>query len=137
MKQVDEYLSKISPALKEKFKGIKLIVFDFDGVFTDNNVYTDQNGNESIISSKFDGFGLKKLKDLGIGLFILSTEKNRVVEKRANKLEIGFLQNLSSDEKAIELNGVVPKKTRTINHNTVYTNTLGLLIKLYNILNII
>ena len=103
MKQVDEYLSKISPALKEKFKEIKLIVFDFDGVFTDNNVYTDQNGNEIITSSKFDGFGLKKLKDLGIGLFILSTEKNRVVEKRANKLEIGFLQNLSSDEKAIEL----------------------------------
>ena len=103
MKPVDEYLSKISSALKEKFKEINFIVFDFDGVFTDNNVYTDQNGNESVISSKFDGFGLKKLKDLGIGLFILSTEKNRVVEKRANKLEIGFLQNLSSDEKAIEL----------------------------------
>ena len=107
MKQVDEYLSKISPALKEKFKGIKLIVFDFDGVFTDNNVYTDQNGNESIISSKFDGFGLKKLKDLGIDLFILSTEKNTVVEKRAKKLEIGFLQGLSSDEKATELHNLV------------------------------
>ena len=107
MKSVDEYLSKISPALKQRFKEIKFIVFDFDGVFTDNNVYTDQNGNESVISSKFDGFGLKKLKDLGISLFILSTEKNKVVEKRAKKLEIGFLQNLSSDQKAIELKKLV------------------------------
>lgn len=107
MKTVNEYLSKISPTLKEKFKSIEFIVFDFDGVFTDNNVYTDQNGNESVISSKFDGFGLKKIKDLGISLFILSTEKNKVVEKRAKKLEIDFLQGLSSEEKAIELNKLV------------------------------
>jgi YrbI family 3-deoxy-D-manno-octulosonate 8-phosphate phosphatase len=107
MKTVNEYLSKISPTLKEKFKSIEFIVFDFDGVFTDNNVYTDQNGNESVISSKFDGFGLKKIKDLGISLFILSTEKNKVVEKRAKKLEIGFLQGLSSEEKAIELKKLV------------------------------
>jgi YrbI family 3-deoxy-D-manno-octulosonate 8-phosphate phosphatase len=107
MKTVNEYHSKISPTLKEKFKSIEFIVFDFDGVFTDNNVYTDQNGNESVISSKFDGFGLKKIKDLGISLFILSTEKNKVVEKRAKKLEIDFLQGLSSEEKAIELNKLV------------------------------
>ena len=107
MKTVNEYLSKISPTLKEKFKSVKFIVFDFDGVFTDNNVYTDQNGNESVISSKFDGFGLKKIKDLGISLFILSTEKNKVVEKRAKKLEIDFLQGLSSEEKAIELKKLV------------------------------
>ena len=107
MKTVNEYLSKISPTLKEKFKSIEFIVFDFDGVFTDNNVYTDQNGNESVISSKFDGFGLKKIKDLGISLFILSTEKNKVVEKRAKKLEIDFQQGLSSEEKAIELKKLV------------------------------
>ena len=115
MKTVNEYLSKISPTLKEKFKSIEFIVFDFDGVFTDNNVYTDQNGNESVISSKFDGFGLKKLKDLGISLFILSTERNKVVEKRAKKLEVGFLQNLSSDEKAIELKKLVENNNLLLN----------------------
>jgi len=117
MKPVDEYLSKISPTLKEKFRTIKFIVFDFDGVFTDNNVYTDQNGNESIISSKFDGFGLKKLKDLGISLFILSTEKNKVVEKRAKKLEISFIQNLSSNEKAVELKKLV--ENNNLNYDSV------------------
>ena len=52
MKSVNEYLSNISPSIKEKFKKIKFIVFDFDGVFTNNQVYTDQNGIESVISSK-------------------------------------------------------------------------------------
>ena len=66
MKPVDDYISKIPPIIKKKFKELRYIVFDFDGVFTDNSVYTDQNGNESVISSKFDGFGLNKLKDLGI-----------------------------------------------------------------------
>ena len=117
MKPVDEYLSKISPTLKEKFRTIKFIVFDFDGVFTDNNVYTDQNGNESVISSKFDGFGLKKLKDLGISLFILSTEKNKVVEKRAKKLEISFIQNISSNDKAIELKKLV--ENNNLNYDSV------------------
>ena len=80
----------------------KLFVFDFDGVFTDNQVYTDQNGIESVVSSKFDGFGLQKLKDLGINLHILSTEKNSVVKKRSQKLEINYIQGLSSKEKLIE-----------------------------------
>jgi 3-deoxy-D-manno-octulosonate 8-phosphate phosphatase KdsC-like HAD superfamily phosphatase len=30
------------------FTKIKLIVWDFDGVFTNNKVYTDQNGIESV-----------------------------------------------------------------------------------------
>ena len=102
MKSVNEYLSNISPSIKEKFKKIKFIVFDFDGVFTDNQVYTDQNGIESVVSSKFDGFGLQKLKDLGINLHILSTEKNSVVKKDLKKLEINYIQGLSSKEKLIE-----------------------------------
>ncbi len=102
MKSVNEYLSNISPSIKEKFKKIKFIVFDFDGVFTDNQVFTDQNGIESVVSSKFDGFGLQKLRDLGINLHILSTEKNSVVKKRAQKLKINYIQGLSSKEKLIE-----------------------------------
>tara|TARA_A100000164_G_scaffold298915_1_gene273459 strand:- start:189 stop:452 length:264 start_codon:yes stop_codon:yes gene_type:complete len=87
MKPVDEYLSKISSTLKEKFKAIKFIIFDFDGVFTDNNVYTDQNGNESVISSKFDGFGLKKLKDLGIGFIYYLLKKIQLLKKGQKNLK--------------------------------------------------
>ena len=57
-------------------------------MFTNNQVYTDQNGIESVVSSKFDGFGLQKLRDLGINLHILSTEKNSVVKKELKNLKL-------------------------------------------------
>ena len=110
MKIVSEYLSNISPSLKQKFREIEFIVFDFDGVFTDNQVYTDQNGIELVVSSKFDGFGLQKLKSMGIELFILSTEKNSVVKKRSEKLGVEFIQGLNSSEKLKEFIKLAEKK---------------------------
>ena len=34
------------------------LVFDFDGVFTDNKVYIDQDGKESVSCTRSDGLGL-------------------------------------------------------------------------------
>ena len=70
------------------------IVFDFDGVFTDNFVYVDENGVESVRVSRADGYALDLLrkfcarKKLIVSIFILSTETNKVVLARAKKLEM-------------------------------------------------
>lgn len=69
-------------------KDIKLIVFDFDGVFTDNYVYVDQEGNESVRCTRADGIGLSMLRRLGIEMLVISMEKNSVVEKRCTKLKL-------------------------------------------------
>lgn len=70
------------------FSLVKAICFDFDGVFTDNNVITDQHGIEYISSSRSDGLGLQKLSSLDIPSYIISTETNPVVAARARKLGI-------------------------------------------------
>ena len=57
-------------------KRIKALVFDFDGVFTDNRVIVDENGKESVMCSRSDGIGLAKVKSLGYKILILSTEKS-------------------------------------------------------------
>ena len=44
------------------FKKIKLIVSDFDGVFTDNKVLVDENGKESVFCNRGDGLGIELLK---------------------------------------------------------------------------
>jgi len=44
---------------------IKLIVYDFDGVMTDNTAIVDQNGNESVIVNRSDGLGISLIKSLG------------------------------------------------------------------------
>ena len=43
---------------------IKLFVFDFDGVLTDNKFYLDEKGIESVRLSRSDGLAFDKLKSL-------------------------------------------------------------------------
>ena len=60
-------------------KNIKLIVYDFDGVMTNNTVHMDQNGIEMVQVNRADGLGVSEIKKLGIQQAIISTEKNSVV----------------------------------------------------------
>lgn len=69
-------------------KKIRLVVFDFDGVFTDNKVTVNENDSESVVCNRSDGIGLSKLKAIGVKPLILSTEVNNVVKSRAKKLKI-------------------------------------------------
>jgi len=71
-----------------------LIVYDFDGVMTDNKVYVDQNGNETVKVNRADGFGVSEIKKLGIEQIIISTENNPVVSARASKIEIPSMQGI-------------------------------------------
>ena len=43
---------------------IEVFIFDFDGVLTNNYVFTDQNGFESVMCNRNDGLGFEILKKL-------------------------------------------------------------------------
>jgi 3-deoxy-D-manno-octulosonate 8-phosphate phosphatase (KDO 8-P phosphatase) len=81
---------------------VKLIVFDFDGVFTDNAVLVSEVGSESVVCSRFDGIGLRMLDEVGVSYFIMSTETNLVVSKRAAKLGIECVQAVEDKGVAIQ-----------------------------------
>lgn len=78
--------------LIDKARQIKMIVFDFDGVFTDNRVLVSQDGTEGVFCSRADGFGLDAVRKEGIKLLALSTEKNSVVSARCKKLNLPCIQ---------------------------------------------
>ncbi len=80
---------------------IDLFVFDFDGVLTDNLVYLDQNGVESVSCSRADGLAFDVLRKLKKSVYILSTEKNTVVSTRAEKLGVPALQGIKNKEEAL------------------------------------
>jgi 3-deoxy-D-manno-octulosonate 8-phosphate phosphatase (KDO 8-P phosphatase) len=82
---------------------LRLVVFDFDGVFTDNRVYVDQDGRESVCCSRADGLGLRRLDTLGVDYLILSSESNPVVSLRAEKLAVRCLQGLDDKLSALKL----------------------------------
>ena len=75
---------------------IKLIVYDFDGVMTNNKVYVDQDGKETVQVNRGDGLGISEIKKLGFKQIIISTEKNLVVTTRAKKLDIYCLQGIEN-----------------------------------------
>lgn len=85
----------------------KLLVFDFDGVFTDNRVYVSEDGGESVACWRSDGLGLSKVRKLGIPIWVISTEKNPVVNARCKKLQINCIQKC--DDKLAALKTLTKK----------------------------
>lgn len=75
---------------------IQAVIFDFDGVFTDNSVLIDEDGKESVICNRSDGLGISKLKKSGLHLLVLSSEKNSVVSKRCEKLGISCIHGVDN-----------------------------------------
>ena len=54
---------------------ISAVVFDFDGVFTDNRVLVAQDGSESVACNRGDGWALAQLRKTGLSLLVLSTKR--------------------------------------------------------------
>ena len=95
---------------------VELLVFDFDGVFTDNLVRVDQHGHEAVFCSRADSLGVDMLRTAHVPMLILSTETNPVVTARANKLRIPVEQGCGNkaaflaaymQSKGIEPNNVI------------------------------
>lgn len=73
---------------------IEGIVFDFDGVFTDDQVTVDEHGTESVRCSRRDGMGIELLRNAGIAMTVISKERNAVVARRCEKLRLDYHQGL-------------------------------------------
>ena len=80
---------------------IKLIIYDFDGVMTDNKVYVDENGKEMVQVNRADGLGVSEIKKLRIDQVIVSTERNPVVAARAKKLDISCIHGIDDKKNVI------------------------------------
>jgi N-acylneuraminate cytidylyltransferase len=86
---------------RQTLSQIKAVVFDFDGVFTDNRVIVSTTGEEFVVCDRGDGMGTNLLAAAGIKMLILSKEKNGVVTSRGKKLNIEVIQGC--DDKLPEL----------------------------------
>ena len=87
---------------------ISLLVLDFDGVLTDDRVYVNQHGEETVAAHRGDGMGIARLKKTGVEVIILSKEKNPVVQARGDKLNVPVYQGI--DEKGKKLAEILKEK---------------------------
>jgi len=90
-------------------KHIDLLVYDFDGVMTDNTAIVDQFGNESVRVNRSDGLAISEIRKKGIKQVIISTEHNPVVQMRAKKLQIPCI-NAVDDKRTVLENYLVEHK---------------------------
>lgn len=79
-------------ALIEIARKIKMMAFDFDGVFTDNRVIVSQDGFEAVVCNRSDGIGLQAVREMGIATLVISSEVNPVVSARCRKLNLPCFQ---------------------------------------------
>ena len=83
-------MTELGPLLER----VRLAVFDFDGVFTDNRVWINEQGEETLAFSRSDGLGLRRLEEVGVRPLIVSMEQNPIVGARAKKLRVDCVQGV-------------------------------------------
>jgi YrbI family 3-deoxy-D-manno-octulosonate 8-phosphate phosphatase len=122
MTEVPAYARPQGPGrIGEVLRDIRLVAFDFDGVFTDNTVYVTQEGVESVRCWRSDGIGLTRLRSVDVHVVILSTEVNPIVSMRARKLQTPCRQGIT--DKAAEIAaccrelGVGPQQTMFVGND--------------------
>ncbi len=84
--------------LAEIAAGIRLAVFDVDGVFTDGLIWIGSDGTEYKSFSVRDGVGVKALIRAGIDVAVISGRSSRAVDIRMAELGVEHVVQGCSDK---------------------------------------
>ncbi len=72
-----------------KINNLKFLFLDFDGVLTNNKVFVNEMGVESVECNRSDGLYSDLIKKkFSLDIIIISSEKNKVVKVRSKKMKI-------------------------------------------------
>jgi len=105
----DQDLDMVHPGCQPRTwpEKVSLVVFDFDGVMTDNRVWVNAEGEEFVAAHRGDGMGIEQLLAAGIKAVIISTEPNPAVAARAKKIGLPYFHGVG--DKAKVLTGYLDK----------------------------
>ncbi len=95
-----------------KLKKIKMLVSDVDGVLTDGGAYYSDEGIELKKFNIRDGMGIVLLQKAGFKVAIVTTEKTKIVERRAERLKVtdlyqGVTHKVAAVEELMKKHGLV------------------------------
>lgn len=71
-----------------KAQGIRLVIFDVDGVLTDGSLYLGDDGQEYKAFNSRDGHGMKMLQENGVTIGIITGRSSEVVRIRMQSLGV-------------------------------------------------
>ncbi len=90
---------KVLLGAAKRAKGLKLMIFDVDGIMTDGTLYYSERGEELKAFNAQDGYGIKMLGQHGMHVALISARESRAVELRAADLGIAHLYQGVEDKR--------------------------------------
>jgi 3-deoxy-D-manno-octulosonate 8-phosphate phosphatase (KDO 8-P phosphatase) len=81
-------LKEVSKQVLRRARGVRLMIFDVDGVLTDGTLWYGPRGEELKAFSAHDGHGIKLLAAAGVAIALLSGRRSKAVALRARELGI-------------------------------------------------
>ena len=87
-------------ALLARAARIRLAVFDCDGVFTDGRLLIGDDGTETKAFHVHDGHGIRRLREAGIEVAVISGRGSAAVRRRMGELGVVHLVELAKDKVA-------------------------------------
>ena len=105
--------------LQERLAQVKLLAMDWDGIFTDNHVWTFADGSEAIRTSRAEGIGLERLRNLGVRLVVITGEPEGVVDVRCKKLGLEVCHAVGGITKAGILNEIATDYRRAVPYEQI------------------
>jgi 3-deoxy-D-manno-octulosonate 8-phosphate phosphatase (KDO 8-P phosphatase) len=111
------------PKLRERFKKVKLLIMDCDGVLTDGRLYFGPTGEELKVFFVRDGQGLAYWHKAGFRSGIISGRTNPILEMRAKQLGVEFIwqgrkEKVSAFHELIEAAGASAEETAYVGDDT-------------------
>jgi 3-deoxy-D-manno-octulosonate 8-phosphate phosphatase (KDO 8-P phosphatase) len=86
-----ELYQDISAGILERAAGIRLLICDVDGVFSDGRIYLGNNGEELKAFHTRDGYGIKALRHAGIEVAVITGRQSAIVEQRMKSLTVPYI----------------------------------------------
>ncbi len=84
-----------------RLRALRALVLDVDGVLTDGGMYYGLEGEGLKRFDVKDGLGLRRLREAGLLLALISGENSKIVIRRAEKLRIGEVHLGVEDKTAV------------------------------------
>ncbi len=78
----------ITEELKARFKKIKLLLLDVDGVLTDGRIIYDSRGRDSKFFDVHDGLGVFVLHKSGIKTILITAKSSKTIKPRAKDMRV-------------------------------------------------
>lgn len=108
----------------QKAAGIRLVIFDVDGVLTDGSLFLGDDGQEYKAFNSRDGHGMKMLQASGVDIGIITGRTSQVVKFRMDSLGIkhvyqGQLDKLPAFEELLQSLGLSPEQVAYVGDDVV------------------